>query len=166
MARTAYYNYSWDDTGATFDFSDGSTVELAWAQLDNETRLRLMAHGLKQKTIDAGAIPRDEQTGRSAPVADKIAASMAVFQRVARNEWTAPREGGSGGRGSLLLRALMRLQPAKSREELAAWLAQKTKIEQAALRASARIAPIIEQIKSEAAGCIEVDTDALMAELD
>lgn len=166
MARTAYYSYTWDDNGATFDFADGTTAELEWAQLDAETKLRLMAHGLKQKTIDAGAIPRDEQTGRSASLADKIAASMVVFGRVARNQWTAPREGGSGGRGSLLLRALMRLQPAKSREELAMWLAQKSKTEQAALRASAKIAPIIEQIKAETVGAIEVDTDALMAELD
>lgn len=166
MARIAYYTYQWDDNGATFDFADGTTAELEWAQLDAETRLRLMAHGLKQKVIDAGAIPRDEATGRSAPLADKVAASTDVFRRVARNEWTAPREGGSGGRGSLLLRALMRLQPAKPREELVVWLAGKSKIEQAALRASGRIAPIIEQLKAERAGAIEVDADALMAELD
>lgn len=156
MARNTYYSFSWDDNGATFDFSDGTSIDVDWGKLDDETKLRLMAHGLKQKVIDAGAIPRDTETGRSATNAEKIQASMLVAGRINRNEWTAPREGGAGPKGGLLLAALCRLQPSKSREELAAWLKAKSKSEQAALRTSPKIAPIIDEIRAESSRGVDV----------
>jgi len=161
MTRKAYYTYTYDENGATFDFADGSTIELEWAALNAETRLRLMAHGLKQKTIDAGAIPCDPDTGRPATEAAKIAASTEVFARVARNEWTAPREGGARQSGGLLLRALMQ-HTGKDRATIEAFLAGKSGAEKTALRKMPAIAQIIDSLRPAPAG---IDVDVLMADL-
>lgn len=159
----ALYTYNANQSGATFDLANGQTIDIEWADLTDEIKFRLMVHGLKQKVADAAAIPRDVDTGRSATDADKINAMMAVAERLTAGDWNATREGGAGNAGGLLLRALMQLQPAKSRDELAAWLKGKSKAEQAALRASPKVAPIIDSLRAAKVGGI--DSEDLLAEL-
>lgn len=126
-------------------------------------------HGIKQKCIDAAAISRDPDTGRSATVQQKWEALMRVVERITDPDgaWNETREGG-GNQGGLLLRALMRLQPKKTREELVAWLETKTDKEQAALRANPKVAPIIAELKAEQDrknADTEFDSDAALEEL-
>lgn len=147
-----------------FTFSDGGEpIIMSLAVLSNDMLTYAALHGLKQRIGDAAAIPRNTDTGRSATVAEKRAAMEKVRDTILQGEWSARREGG-GNEGGLLLRALGRLYPAKSREDLAAWVANKSKAEQAAMRANPRVAAIIAELRAESAKGI--DTDGLLGELD
>lgn len=165
MARTTLYEYTSNATSATFDFRSGDQFTVRLDQLSDDIKLALMWHGLKQKTADAAAIPRDTDTGRAASDADKIGAMMAVLDRLITGQWNANREGG-GATGGLLLRALVELYPAKTRESLVDYLAGKSDKEKAALRASPKIAPIIDRLKAEAGRAGGIDADDLLGELE
>lgn len=126
-------------------------------------------HGLKQKIVDAAALSRNPDTGRSATAADKYDAMREVFNRILAGEWNKTRGDGSGtGAGGLLFAALCRLYPAKTPEDIRAFLDGKTNAEQAALRKNPKIAAVIETIKAERAKDApdDADTDDMLAELD
>jgi hypothetical protein len=163
MKTTSLYNYTSNQNGASFDLADGSDIRIDWDDLTDDIKRQLMAHGLKQKVADAAAIPRDTETGRSATNAEKIAAMQAVAARLVNGEWNAVKGDGSGATGGILLRALVELYPAKSREDLVAYVAKLDKKQQAALRANAKVAPVIERLR--AAKASDVDTDAMLDEL-
>lgn len=163
MKTTALYNYISNDNGATFDMADGTTINVEWNDLSDDIKRQLMAHGLKQKVADAAAIPRDVDTGRSATNEDKIHAMRAVADRLVAGEWSARAGDGTGTTGGILLRALIELYPAKTREQLVAYVGKLDKKQQAALRANAKVAPIIERLRT--AKATGVDTDALLNEL-
>lgn len=122
-----------------------------------------LLHGFKQKFVDAAALSRNPETGRSATVADKIAAVRVVFDRLASGgPWNLPR-GEGAATGGLLLRALCELYPARTPEALREYLAGKTAAERTALRQNARIAPIIDRLRGPvAAGA----SDEMLAELE
>lgn len=127
-----------------------------------------MWHGAKQKFIDAAAISRNPETGRSATADDKMDAVLEVIERcVVAHQWNKAREG--GGAGTLLLEALCRVYAGKrSRVDLVAFLEGKTPEERRALERNARIAPVIEAIRTErrlAAGT-GADGEDLLADLD
>jgi len=164
MAKTTLYQYAANAAGAQFLFADGTERSVKWEDLSADIMLRLAAHGLKQKVADGAAIPRDVETGRSATNDDKIGAMVAILQRVAAGEWNANREGG-GNVGGLLLRALVEMYPAKTREQLADFLATKTDKEKAAMRGNPKVAAIIERIKLEAGRAEGIDSDELLDEL-
>lgn len=149
----------------TFTFGDGSEPIIIHAShLSSDIREAALAHGLKQKIGDAGAISRNPDTGRSATIADKRAAMQAVADRLLAGQWNKVREGGAGAQGGLLLSALCELKPGKTREQLQAYLDKLSDKEQAALRASAPIKPIIERIKAERAK-VPANADAIAADL-
>lgn len=141
----------------------GESVLIDPARLSSEVLRYATLHGLKQKLVDAAAISRDPETGRSATVADKLAAVQDVLDRLLAGEWNKRRE--SGPTGGVLLRALMRLQPAKSREDLVEWLGTKSDAEKAALRRNPKVAAIIAEIQAEDGSKSGVDSDALLEEL-
>lgn len=142
-------------------FASGSRLEVLEHELPAEIRAYAMWHGLKQKLVDAAAIPRDPETGLSASPAQKEAAVRAVANRLALGEWNRPATGGN--EGGLLVRALLRLYPARTREDLTEWVKGKSKAEQAKLRANPRVAAIIAEI--QAASATGIDSDALLGEL-
>lgn len=149
-------------------FADGASHTVTSDDLSNGLSRAYMWHGAKQKFIDAGAISRNPETGRSATVADKKAAIMEVIERcTVHGQWNKAREG--GGAGTLLLEALCRVYAGKrSRADLAAFLDGKTPEERRALERNARIAPVIEAIRTErrlAAGT-GADGEDLLADLD
>lgn len=155
--------------GLRLTFSHGASIELRVTELSPSIIMQATLHGLKQKLVDAAAISRDPETGRAATIETKFGAVREVFQRLLAGEWNKTREGG-GATGGILLRALMRMQPTKTRDALTAWLEPKTDKEKAALRANPRIATIIETIKSEDAArkgddAAAIDTDAMLNEL-
>lgn len=145
-------------------FADGHQIKLAHDVVSASIRIAATMHGLKQKLCDAAAISRDATTGKPATIATKRAAVMAVYERLLAGEWNAKREG--GGAGSLLLRALMRMQPEKSADTLRAWLDAKTDAERAALRLNPRVVKVIAQIQAERVADTDIDTDALLDEID
>lgn len=126
-------------------------------------------HGLKQKIVDAAALSRNPDTGRSATAADKYNAMREVLDRVMAGEWNKARGDGSGtGSGGLLFAALCRIYSSKDVAEIRAFLDGKTAAEQAALRKNPKVAGVIETIKAERAKDApdDADTDDMLAELD
>lgn len=148
-------------------FADGETRTVTEHEIDR-LGVAFMWHGAKQKFIDAAAISRNPETGRSATVADKKAAVLEVIERcTVHGQWNKTREG--GGAGTLLLEALCRVYAGKrSRADLVLFLDGKTPEERRALERNARIAPVIEAIRTErrlAAGT-GADGEDLLADLD
>lgn len=127
-------------------FKDGRKISLdASTQLTDAIKQQAMMHGLKQKLVDAAAISRNTETGKSASIDDKFDAVNEVVTRlVIENAWNKTREGGSGNEGGLLLRALSELYPNLTREQVASFLDSKTASEKVALRNSSKIAAIIQ----------------------
>lgn len=135
--------------GLTLTFANGATLGLTLGQLSADMREAAAIHGLKQKLVDAAAISRNPDTGASATVEDKYRAVKAVYDRLLAGEWNAKRGEGGASAGSLLFRALVRVYPSKTAEELRAFIDGLDKSKQAALRANPKIAPVIEAIKAE-----------------
>jgi hypothetical protein len=151
--------------GLQLVFSNGKTLVVNPLEFAEEIREQAMIHGFKQKLIDAAAIGRDPDTGKSATIDDKYEAVREVFDRLAEGEWNKPREGAPTG--GLLLRALLRyFDGKKDREQLVAWLGAKSDAEKAALRKNAKIAAIIEEIKAEREDTDGIDSDALLEEAE
>lgn len=155
--------------GLELTFSHGEKLTITAGQLSADLRAYALVHGLKQKLVDAAAISRNPDTGRSATIEDKYAAVREVYERLIAGEWNKRREAGEGGgTGGLLFAALVRLYAGrKTDEEIRAFLAGKSDKEQAALRASSRVAPIIQAIKDERAAKKGLpDADDLLAGLE
>jgi len=149
-------------TGLTITFRHGEQLTIDVSALSADIQRQALLHGLKQKLVDAAAISRNPETGRTATIEDKFAAVKEVYDRLLAGEWNKRREGG-GTTGGLLLQALVRLYPEKDVDTLRAYVDKLSRSEQAALRANSRIAPVIAEIQAERGG---VDSDGLLAELE
>ena len=147
-------------------FANGETLELNSLTLTPAITRAAIMHGLKQKLVDAAAISRNPDTGRSATIEDKYEAVKTVYDRLLSGLWNAPRGEGGAPSGGYLLQALCRLYPAKSVENLRAFLEGKTDKEKAALRKNPRVAEIIEAIKAENAKPDENAGEDLLSELE
>lgn len=154
-----------DMSGLTLAFGNGETIVIGAADLPAAIAARALWHGVSAKLVDAAAISRNPDTGRSATIDDKYNAVFEVYKRLLAGQWNKTRDGSSGGAGGLLFRALCRLYPAKTPEALRAYLEGKDAKEQAALRKVAKIAAIIEEIKAESQ-TDSGDGDDLLNELD
>lgn len=123
-------------------------------------------HGFKQKTIDAAAIERDPDTGRSASAHDKYKAIVAVVDSLMQGTWNRTGGGDGAGNDGLLVRALVEFlgQPIEQvRETVGTW----DKRTQAAMRADPNLAPIIARMRTarDAKKAGGVDTASLLASL-
>ncbi len=165
MSKTTLYAFKADELGFAFGFADGSQLGAAWSDFTREELIRMAAHGIKQKVADGAAIQRNPDTGLAASNADKIGAMRVIGERwINGRQWNAVREGG-GATGGLLLRVLIEMYPAKSREQLTTFLAGKDAKEKAALRANPKIAQIIERLRTENGKAAGIDSDDLLNEL-
>lgn len=144
-------------------FADGRGITINGDDLPTGLQRMAMMHGLKQKLVDAAAIGRDPDTGRSATIDDKYDAVREVYDRLLAGEWNKTREGGAAT-GGVMLRALMMVYPTKTKEQLAEYLKGKSAAEKAALKLVPKIAAAIDTIM--ATKVADVDTDALLDELD
>lgn len=154
------------NTGAetiTLTFSNGRDLVLRLSSLSADIATQAMYHGFKQKLVDAAAIGRDPDTGRSATIDDKYDAVREVYDRLLSGEWNKTREGGTAT-GGVMLRALMMAYPSKTKEQLTEYLKGKSAAEKAALKLVPKIASAIDTIMATKVG--DVDTDALLGELD
>lgn len=145
-------------------FANGKELQLSTNSLSNGLLYRAAMHGLKQKLVDAAAMSRNPETGRSATIEDKFAAVQAVYERLLAGQWNAVRGEGSAT-GGMLLSALVRLYDGrKTPEQVRGYLTTLTDAQKTALRANSRVAPIIEQIRAERGQA--TDTEALLDMLD
>ena len=150
--------------GLTIRFADGRGFTIRRDELSARIEAMAIVHGLKQKLVDAAAISRNPETGRSATIADKYAAVKEVYDRLLAGAWNAEREG--GGSGSLLFKALCRMYADKDPATLREWLDKKTDAEKAALRKNPKVAALIVEIQAENAKADGINTDELLNELD
>jgi hypothetical protein len=147
----------------TLTFSTGALIQVAAHDLSAAIREQAMMHGLKQKLVDAAAISRNPDTGRSATVDDKYNAVKEVYYRLLAGQWNKGRGEGTTGMGGLLYRALCLHYPAKTPGAIRAFLDKKTPKEQAALRGVPAIAAIIDTLRAENVDSDE--TDSMLEEL-
>lgn len=152
-------------TGVQFEFSSGRTYAVWLESLTPHIFAHAAAHGIAQKGGDAAAMSRNPETGRSATEAEKIAAVVEVLDRITSSDgtWNLVREGGTGG-GNLLFKALCRMYPTKTPEELREWLGGKSDDEKKAMRVNKKVAAIIAEIQAESVA--DVDSDELLDELE
>ncbi len=150
--------------GLLLTFGDATTLTVMCAELTDAMQYEAQVHGLKQKLVDAAALPRDTKTGRSATVADKKAAVLEVHTRLMEGRWNKGRAEGGNREGGLLARAMAEFlgQPVADAK---VWLAARTKQECAALRMNPKIKVIIDRLRDEADKPVSagIDTEALLA---
>lgn len=166
MKRKAAITAEINGTVLTLDFANGRTIMVDASQLDSTIREAAIMHGLKQKLVDAAAISRAPDTGRSATIDDKYRAVLETADRIRGDNptWNKVRGDGTVTSGdNLLIRALLRIT-GKTREALEAYLAGKSKEEKAALRKNAKVAAVILEIQAEEAAK-RVDTDSMLDDL-
>ena len=155
--------------GVKFTSADGHERTILLSDLTTEMRTMSMAHGVKQKIVDAAAIARNPDTGRSATILDKWDALTAVADRLISGTWNKGRADGTSNVGGLLLRALVRMYVGKKTEDqLRDYLTAKTAEERASLRKNPKVAAIILAIQAEdlAAKGTPDDSDDQLADLD
>ena len=146
----------------TLAFSNGRALVFNAADAAEALRQQAMMHGFKQKLVDAAAIARNPDTGRSATVTDKFLAVEDVAKRLLAGHWNKPAGEASSGAGTILVRALKVLYPTK---DIVAYLADKTPEQKKALRGVPAVAAAIAALKPEPDSS-GVDTEALLGELD
>lgn len=144
-------------------FANGKELYINANDLTRDLLAEALIHGLKQKLVDAAAISRNSETGRSATADDKYQAVKEVYDRLLSGAWNAPREG--GGAGSLLFKALCRVKPDQAPSAIRDWLDARTDAEKKALRVNPTIAAIIVEIQAEQAKTDGIDSDALLIQL-
>ena len=133
-------------------FGNGETLVVHTNRLNEGIRNAALMHGLRQKLVDAAALSRNPDTGRSATIEGKCAAVRGGFDRItaADGAWGEAAVGdGESGNGGLLFRALVRMYPKKTEGQIKSYLETLDKAQQAALRGSDRVKPVIEEIKAE-----------------
>jgi len=152
------------DNKLTLDFSNGKRIVADGGTLPDAIMGYAAMHGLKQKLVDAAAITCNPETGRPATIEDKYNAVKTVYDRLVSGAWNAVREGGATG--GLLFRALCRLYDKKTPEQITEYLGKRTDAEKTALRQNPKIAAIIAELRAEAGTTANIDTDAMLGELE
>lgn len=147
--------------GLILQFSNGQKLTLEPNDLTTEIRQMALIHGLKQKLVDAAAISRNPDTGKSATAEDKYQAVKEVYDRLLLGQWNAER---GEGAGTLLLQALCRMHN-KDATVVREWLGKKSADEQKALRTNPKVAAVIAQIQAERAKLEGIDSDKMLDEL-
>lgn len=146
-------------------FRNGEVREFL-ATNEEQTYAKAAAHGYSQKL-------GDECAGLDS-VDDMVQAIDELIVRLDKGEWVGKREGGSAAGGSFLARALVEVtkkadeSDEQARERVKKFLADKSQAEKLALRANARLKPIIERMEAEKAakaGDKGIDSDALLDQL-
>lgn len=146
-----------------YDFRNGNTVTLV---VPEQHKLYAAGHGYAQKTGDTVAGLKDDN-GNPASEEDMQLEIEGLHERLQKSqEWNTVREGGGFAGLSMLARALAEVYPAKSKEEIKAFLGERSVAEKQALRKSSKLAPVIQRLEGERdAKAAKVDTEALLAQI-
>ena len=155
-----------------FDLRNGDTFTVKGSELDPETYLQALGHGISQKVGDAAA---------GTPKLDDTAIAIEdMVGRLKKGEWAAPREAGDSFAGAGLVVRAVAEATGKSIEFVKEFLSKKLEKAKAAgekltrndLYASFRnpesaTGKIIEKMeREERAKATKVDSSALLAELN
>lgn len=146
-----------DDGSITvrMDFVNG---EVRFFVVPQELLAKFAAHGAEQKLGD--------ETAGLTEIDDCVMAIDELMERLGKGEWNVKREAGGMAGASVLAKALVE-HTGKTPEQIKAFLSTKTQAEKQALRANAKIKPIVERIEAEkVAKKSSIDTDSLLGELD
>lgn len=145
---------------------DGS-VKIRLDFVNGETRLftlnptlilKFAAHGAEQKFGD--------ETAGLTEVDDAVMAVDDLNDRLTAGEWNVKRESNGMAGMSILAKALVE-HTGKTIEQIKTFLASKTQADKAALRANAKLKPIIERLEAAKTKKAEsVDTEAMLNELE
>lgn len=159
MLKTSVINEAEGTITTTFDFRNGE-VRKFQLRADDVLFARFAAHGIEQKI-------GDEASGTES-VDDMVLDIEDVIERLANGEWGVRREGGGNAGASVLMQALAELYN-KPLDAIKTFLSGKTQAEKMALRANAKVKPIVDRIEAERAAKStagsKVDSDALLGEL-
>lgn len=142
-----------DVVGVRLDFLNGETRTFVCPP---ELLLKAAGHGLEQKLGD--------ETAGVPDVDDQVIAVDELIDRLNAGNWTTQRSSGGVAGTSVLFKALVEAFPAKSAEDLKAFLKTKTQAEKLALRNSARLKPIVERLEAEKGSGVNAET--LLGDLD
>lgn len=154
----------------TFKVVGAGQTTLNLSLVSQSNRDKAMIHGIIQRVSDAAALSREIVNGveQKATPANKLAAMEELVQHYASGteEWSRKRVGGVrvSTDEKLLLDALVRMYPTKTREALQSWLKARTEVERQGLMAEERVKATIDQIRTERAPK-GVDASALLGEL-
>lgn len=153
----------------TLTFINGKEIVIDANALSDDIRNMAILHGLKQKLVDAAAISRNVETGKSASADDKYEAVRKIADRLMSpdGKWNEGRVAGepaaSASVNSILIRAVMKMT-GHNEQYTKDWLANKTKEQRAALRKNPRVVQIMAEL-SAATVVNGVNTDELLNEL-
>jgi hypothetical protein len=151
-----------DSVSVRFDWRNGNTVTFP---VPTQHVLYAAGHGYAQKLGDTVAGLKDEH-GNPASEDDMQLEVEGLAERLQKGDWNAVREGGGFAGLSILAKALVEVYPAKSKDDVKAFLASKSTAEKQALRKSSKLAPIIQRLEGERdAKSAKVDTEALLGQL-
>ena len=160
--KTANVACSADANSITVAVYGHEPIILYRHQLDEIVLEKALFHGLKQKLIDAAALPKgstnEERYEEIARVADNLRAGL----------WSSVRAAGSGG--TLLARALVRMYDGrKTLAEVKAGLEKFDRKQQLALLNSAKVKPFADTIRAEDVereGATAIGGDELLEQFD
>jgi hypothetical protein len=137
------------------DFRNGETRSIA---LPDSLILQFAGHGAAQKYGD--------ETAGLDDVDDMVLAIDELDGHIQAGEWSSRKEGSGLGGTSVLLKALVEFT-GKTAEVIKEFLSGKSQAEKLALRASAKLKPIIDRLEAEKVSkAAKVNTDELFAQLD
>lgn len=141
----------------TIDFANGKSVRFV---APKSILAQLAGHGAEQKLGDAAAGAED--------LDDAFEAVQELATRLARGEWNVKRESSGASGASILVKALCKLYPNRTVEQIREFLSNKTHAEKMALRNSEKVRPIVEELEAARAKKpgTAIDTDALMQGLE
>lgn len=145
-------------------FEHGKSIRIDASQLTEDIRQAAMMHGLKQKCVDAAAIARDPNTGKSATLETKYQAVKEIADRLLIDKvWNKGREG--VGKGGILLQALYQYYGGrKSLDDLREFLEKMSNAQKIALERNPKIKVIVDELLAERTA--DIDSDSLLAEFD
>lgn len=158
--------HSVDGDTITFTVLGVGSLQFNKTKASMENRGHSEDHGWTQRISDAAAIPRDPETGESATAEQKYEAMqrLVAHYESGTSEWSRRPAAGEGQTGGLLFKALCVMSSeTKTPAEIREWMAGKTKAQLSALRNQPKIAEVINSLRPVS---LEVDTDALLDELN
>jgi hypothetical protein len=125
----------------------GGGWELDADALSPEVRTAAMLAGLKNKLIDAAAIPRDTETGKSATPEQKAAAVTAMAERLEAGHWNMPTKTREPS-ATVFARALAEVTN-KTLVDTMSRLAELGKAEKASLKRHPKVLAVMARIMDE-----------------
>ena len=152
----------------TIEFTLAGKTLRFYADRAPGTQRQAAMFGWSRKISNEAAMSRSVETGLPASNEEKLDAMAAMIAHLesGTDSWSPARTGARASTAdlSLLVTALMELQPTKTRDELTAWVKSKEPAARSALMLNAKVKPIIDRLRAALAS--DIDADALLDELN